>query len=186
MTLNEYQKEAEKTAIYKEKIVYPAIGLIGEAGEVADKLKKIMRDCDGEPDYDVKRGIALELGDVMWYCAILMRDFGMTFNYVEDVINKPGFRVFFNHFKDVDINYLVLFLCKECSDVSICAMESASIPKNKIVQNLVAEGVSRVMAIISFIGSHYGFTNDEIGRMNIEKLESRMKRDSIKGSGDER
>ena len=74
--INYYQKEAIKTAIYPDeyKVVYPALGLAGEAGEVADKVKKIIR--DGNTDYH--HDIALELGDVLWYIASLANDLGYT------------------------------------------------------------------------------------------------------------
>ena len=50
MTLNEYQQKALETAVYPQnyKIVYPALGMNGEAGEVADKVKKVIRDSNGE------------------------------------------------------------------------------------------------------------------------------------------
>jgi NTP pyrophosphatase (non-canonical NTP hydrolase) len=71
MGLNDYQQAASKTAIYKSEhsILYPALGLAGEAGEVANKVKKMIR--DGSFD---RAGIVAELGDVMWYIAALSRD----------------------------------------------------------------------------------------------------------------
>lgn len=108
MTLNEYQDGARTTAIYpaESKIVYPTLGLTGEAGEVADKVKKVIRDNQGCFDDERKHQIALELGDVMWYAASLAHDLG--------------------------------------------------------------------------------FTLEEVCQMNLDKLASRMKRDKIHGSGDER
>lgn len=49
MTFEEYQKEAQKTALYPEayRLVYPALGLAGEAGELANKVKKVLRDHGG-------------------------------------------------------------------------------------------------------------------------------------------
>ena len=41
MTIGEYQKESRKTALYKDKIIYPALGLCSESGEVAGRIKKI-------------------------------------------------------------------------------------------------------------------------------------------------
>lgn len=78
MTLNDYQKAAIATAQYGEgnKIVYPALGLSGEAGETADKVKKVLRDNKGEFTIERKADIAMEIGDVLWYCAALARDLG--------------------------------------------------------------------------------------------------------------
>lgn len=71
MNLNDYQKMAARTAIYKttHAILYPALGLAGEAGEVANKIKKMLRD----DDFD-RSAIAEEIGDVLWYVAALSRD----------------------------------------------------------------------------------------------------------------
>ena len=79
MTLNDYQNLAMETAIYPLPIIYPSLGLTGEAGEVADKVKKVIRDKGGLFDnYDTKHDIAEEIGDVLWYCATLAHDLGFT------------------------------------------------------------------------------------------------------------
>lgn len=82
ITLNEYQEMALETAIYPEtfKVIYPALGITGEAGEVSDKIKKLIRDKGYkggliESDKD-REDIALELGDVFWYVATLANDIG--------------------------------------------------------------------------------------------------------------
>ena len=82
ITLNEYQEMALETAIYPEafKVIYPTLGITGEAGEVSDKIKKLIRDKDYkggliESDKD-REDIALELGDVLWYVATLANDIG--------------------------------------------------------------------------------------------------------------
>jgi NTP pyrophosphatase (non-canonical NTP hydrolase) len=69
MNFNEYQKEAVKTAIYTDPIIYPALGLGNEAGEVQGKVKKWLRD-----DTFNKEDIAAEICDVLWYIAALCRD----------------------------------------------------------------------------------------------------------------
>ena len=82
MNFNEYQKLARSTAVYPEehKVVYPALGLCGEAGEVADKIKKTIR---GDSSLvNVTGSIADELGDVLWYLAILADDLGIP---LEDI-----------------------------------------------------------------------------------------------------
>ena len=76
MQLDDYQENAKKTAIYapEHKIMYPALGLAGEAGEVANKVKKIMRDGVQNLPPDWKHQLASEIGDVLWYCAVLADD----------------------------------------------------------------------------------------------------------------
>jgi len=72
--MDRYQEEAWDTAIYPAKgdnLYYAALGLAGEAGEVCNKIKKIMRDQDGNPTTEQKHEIAKELGDVLWYLATL-------------------------------------------------------------------------------------------------------------------
>lgn len=74
MHANTYQKCALETAIYPNRgnnFAYPALGLAGEAGEVADKLKKVIRDNDGVLTNTVRDAVAKELGDVLWYVAVL-------------------------------------------------------------------------------------------------------------------
>lgn len=80
MTLNEYQQKALETAVYpaEYKIIYPVLGMNGEAGEVADKVKKIIRDKYAEYSRKDCEAIALEAGDVLWYVATLANDFGYT------------------------------------------------------------------------------------------------------------
>ena len=83
--LNNYQMQARKFAIYPErmKVVYPALGLAGEAGEVADKVKKIYR--DDRTDARFLTEIAKEIGDVMWYCATLADDLGFDLQQIAEM-----------------------------------------------------------------------------------------------------
>ena len=76
MTLLKYQDSAVATAIYGEgsKINYPILGLVGEAGELANKYKKILRDDNGVLSEEKRQALIDELGDVLWYCAALAQD----------------------------------------------------------------------------------------------------------------
>lgn len=87
MELNEYQKIAMSTAIYPNdgKINYLSLALCGEAGEVADKVKKVLRDKDGCYSEEDKREIALELGDCMWYIANLAFAIGFPLNDIAEM-----------------------------------------------------------------------------------------------------
>ena len=88
MELNDYQRESRKTALYPnvgENAIYPTLGLVGEAGEVADKVKKILRDKKGLFDKESKDAIKFELGDVLWYISQLSSELGYE---LEDVANS--------------------------------------------------------------------------------------------------
>lgn len=74
MNINTYQQQAAKTAIYQDKVVYPTLGLAGEAGEIANKVKKILRDNSGDLGESVRQNLIDELGDVLWYVAALATD----------------------------------------------------------------------------------------------------------------
>ena len=78
LTLNEYQEMAMETAIYPQPIIYPTLGLTGEAGEVSDKVKKVLRDNNSAFTDDRKLEIAKEVGDVLWYVATLSHDIGYS------------------------------------------------------------------------------------------------------------
>tara|TARA_R110002020_G_scaffold23960_4_gene79287 strand:- start:4082 stop:4405 length:324 start_codon:yes stop_codon:yes gene_type:complete len=86
MNMNEYQKKAKKTAIYPEEInvFYPAFGLAGEAGEICNKLKKVLRG-DEIPMQKTKGDLEKELGDVLWYVANLASDLDLA---LDDVASK--------------------------------------------------------------------------------------------------
>ena len=88
MHANEYQTQALETAIYPNmgaNFVYPALGLVGEAGEVADKLKKVIRDSDGVLTDSVRDAVAAELGDVCWYLAVLAYELDYSLDEIFDM-----------------------------------------------------------------------------------------------------
>jgi len=85
MHFKEYQKRAATTAKYPsvgKRYVYPALGLANESGEVLGKIKKIFRDHNGTLSKEYKQAIKEELGDVLWYVAMLARDLGLE---LEDI-----------------------------------------------------------------------------------------------------
>jgi NTP pyrophosphatase (non-canonical NTP hydrolase) len=80
MEFNEYQKLARQTAIYSgagKNFAYPALGLCGEAGEVAEKIKRIVRDGRDSITSEEMKEISKELGDVLWYVANLAEEIGL-------------------------------------------------------------------------------------------------------------
>lgn len=73
MDFDIYQNEASTTAKYPDgkALDYVVLGLASEAGEVAGKLKKVIRDNDGVFTDAHKEALLSELGDVLWYCAMI-------------------------------------------------------------------------------------------------------------------
>ncbi len=80
MEFDDYQKAARKTALYAKayRVTYPALGLASEAGEVAGKVKKVLRDRDGDFGGEQIASIKDELGDVLWYVATLAADLDLS------------------------------------------------------------------------------------------------------------
>lgn len=85
MTFAEYQKLSRETALYPDKgknFIYPALGLAGEAGEVADKVKKILRDDAGTLTEERRAAIKDELGDVLWYVSQLATELAYDLEHI--------------------------------------------------------------------------------------------------------
>jgi NTP pyrophosphatase (non-canonical NTP hydrolase) len=88
MTLAEYQRGALRTAAYPDgaRVLYPALKLAGEAGEVTEKLGKLMRDEGWVPGAALsaaqRDALGQELGDVLWYVAVLARDLELDLDAV--------------------------------------------------------------------------------------------------------
>ena len=85
MDFKTYQKQARLTAQYPNlgsNNIYPTLGLVGEAGEVAEKVKKVIRDKNEIFDNESKLGIKKELGDVLWYVANLCTEFNFNLDDV--------------------------------------------------------------------------------------------------------
>ena len=86
MTFEEYQNKAAVTALYpnhgKNEFIYPTLGLVGEAGEVAEKVKKIIRDDGGKISLTKKEELKKEIGDVLWYISQLSLELGLSLEEV--------------------------------------------------------------------------------------------------------
>ena len=81
MNFEEYQIAAGRTALYPRRLnnlEYPTLGLTGEAGEVANIVKKIQRDHGGEITDEVRGKLKDELGDVLWYISACADELELT------------------------------------------------------------------------------------------------------------
>lgn len=84
MEINDYQKWTEKTALYPKEasLLYTTLGLVGEAGEVANVVKKVLRDDNNVMTEEKRNKIIAEMGDVMWYMARLAETIGVPMTEV--------------------------------------------------------------------------------------------------------
>lgn len=93
--LQTYSKEAYEARFYKDQnalMVY-VLGLCGEAGEVAEKFKKLHRDQDAEMTPEFKQGVKKELGDVLWYINTIGQELGFTLEEIaQGNLEKIGSR----------------------------------------------------------------------------------------------
>jgi len=95
MSFDIYQEKTGETAMYPpdKAIEYLTLGLCSEAGEVAGKLKKIIRDHDGVIDEGLAQKLSREIGDVLWYVAQLATTLGLQLSEIaEDNLNKLAAR----------------------------------------------------------------------------------------------
>jgi NTP pyrophosphatase (non-canonical NTP hydrolase) len=92
MDFSEYQALSRRTATYPQvgdDMTYPALGLCGEAGEVAEKVKKTIRDDGGVLTDERRDALARELGDVLWYTAQLATEAGLDLERIaQDNLDK--------------------------------------------------------------------------------------------------
>jgi NTP pyrophosphatase (non-canonical NTP hydrolase) len=92
MDFSEYQSLSRRTATYPragEDMTYPALGLCGEAGEVAEKVKKTIRDDGGVLSDERREALARELGDVLWYLSQLATEADLDLETIaEDNLEK--------------------------------------------------------------------------------------------------
>lgn len=87
MDFKEYQEKSRKTAVYPDKdnnFIYPTLGLSGEAGEVSEKIKKVIRDKEGIIDDETREAIKKELGDVLWYVSQIATELGLSLDYIAE------------------------------------------------------------------------------------------------------
>jgi len=87
MNFNEYQLKSRKTAKYPaigHPVIYPALGLVNEAGEVAGKIKKVFRDKGGEISEETRSALKAELGDVLWYLSQVCTELDLSMGEVAE------------------------------------------------------------------------------------------------------
>ena len=87
MNFNDYQSRSRHTAKYPDighPVIYPTLGLVNEAGEVAGKIKKVFRDKDGQINSETQEALKAELGDVLWYIAQVATELDLSLDEIAE------------------------------------------------------------------------------------------------------
>lgn len=158
MTLKEYQQEAVKFRTPEsDNAEYLRLGLIAEAGEVAGKLAKKIR--DGVFD---EKAFIKELGDVLWFVANIAEKYGFDF-YKKEPFSSES-----------EPESYVYDLSKYAGEVYICS------------DFLANKNICRIVKSLRGLADKFGYTLEQVAEINIAKLRDRQFRGVINGNGDER
>ncbi len=87
MNFNDYQTKSRNTAKYPiigHPIIYPMLGLVNEAGEVAGKIKKVFRDKEGQISEETRDALKAELGDVLWYISQVASELNLSLDEIAE------------------------------------------------------------------------------------------------------
>jgi hypothetical protein len=185
-TLAEYFSMTHKTAVYPgsgtvDGLVYVSLGLIGEAGEVAENVKKSMRDNAGVLTPERRRKIAREIGDVMWYVSEALRCLG-------DDVPADGFNVsdgtLYVHVDGVRGVYQADALFEPVLVLAAAASDFASDPLREDGKAL--ESLEEICHMVNEIARAIGVSFVEVLNLNLEKLSQRAVNGTIGGDGSDR
>ncbi len=87
MNFTDYQTKSRATAKYPvigHGVIYPTLGLVNEAGEVAGKIKKVFRDKEGQISDETRQALKAELGDVLWYIAQVATELDLSLDDIAE------------------------------------------------------------------------------------------------------
>ena len=175
MLLNEYQTGAVSTAIYHGKLVYPALGLCGELGELLEAAE----DGTGSRDRIMK-----EIGDVLWYAANVAADIDMR---LSDIMGR-------DYFIDEDSMYiedvvveLPVWTGKVAENAKKVLRDSNGVVTPDRAAK-ISEALKNIIILLEGLcgACCFGFTLEECAQLNYEKLTSRQERGVLRGDGDNR
>lgn len=190
MDLREYQKMARSTAIYlnieNTRMLYPALGIVGECGEVAEKIKKSIRDDNWEMTPDRTTAIINELGDCCWYLANICCDtdydlhmiYEMRGSYIAQLVHNlllPQLAIHMSHHATS-----VATMLERWYYIYNCRLG------DKDLFGALPIHLSHIIACIGEVANKCDFTLEEICTANIAKLMNRQKNGKLHGEGDNR
>jgi|WetSurMetagenome_2_1015567.scaffolds.fasta_scaffold06619_5 hypothetical protein len=181
MNLNEYQIKAYETAIYKLKIIYPALELCGECGEFYFKYSLYKKNIVTSKEHieDIKK----EMGDICWAIAALCTDFNLL---LEDVFIKQLEHTFIPEDVDCYVDKIIMNSSFIAEIVKKSLRDSNFTFSQKQKEDIMFS-LGSILSNIDLIATTLFSTSlDTILQMNLDKLQSRKERNMLQGSGDNR
>jgi hypothetical protein len=201
-----YQKFTRTTAIYPGSdgygddaipaLSYLGLGLVGESGEIADKVKKVIRDGDSDLTDDRREAILAEAGDVLWYATRIADHLGVTLGeivagnkHLDSFSAYQGRVVDGTRWIDIlipktsvlNLNLMSLNLCQRSG--SVAGTIAHTIAGGPIVFPSELKPVLDILTgIVDALGGNLG----DVAAANVKKLSSRKDRGVLTGSGDMR
>lgn len=189
MNLREYQEKARSTAIYdhsKIAMLYPGLGLVGECGEVCEKVKKLFRDDNGELTDSRKQAIRKELGDCCWYLANTCEDISFDLKMAYAMVDS----LCVQRVSKKELPQIALYMCRKAANVAHALeqwyYEYRCCPAENNRFLSIPHDIAKIMCCIEEIAVRCDSTLEEIYSANIDKLLSRKERGTLKGEGDNR
>ncbi len=190
MKLNDYQTGAVTTAIYKTPLMYPALGLAGEFGELTEKLT--------DTDLD---GVHKEIGDVLWYVANVANDADLTLSEcAKRVVHVPIDSVLLTNtapnpevFSDLGTPTVgfqpaemgTIFIGQICEIVKKVERDADGLLTTEKKES-ICKALGCMVYLLQDLAIETNTTLEKIAQDNLDKLASRAKRDVIHGDGDNR
>lgn len=192
MSFTSYQQEAMKTALYPNignNILYPMLGLMGEAGEVSGKISKILRDDNGTLTPDRRLELKDELGDIVWFIAAVCQEANLDMGALYLLAQSSSIDLEKTwKAKDDTLFKLNFKLFQQVSHMSMLVEQSIYTPPKENVDLLAPLATDMVLLLADMIDmcTACSLNIEEVAQRNLEKLASRQERGVIQGSGDTR
>ena len=186
MDFSVYQQEALKTALYPNignNILYPMLGLMGEGGEVAGKIKKMIRDDGGIMTRERRDAMRGELGDVLWYMATVCEEAGLNMGTLYLLAQRAV-----NNVHMTDLPRLAFRLSQQTAHMSMLVEQFVYGPHEGDMNALAPLGTDMTILFTNMIDLCIACSLDieQVAQSNLEKLASRQERGVLQGDGDNR
>jgi len=190
MDLYEYQERARSTAIYLEvessRLIYPALGIVGECGEVSEKVKKLIRDGNWDMTDKRRAAIGKELGDCCWYLANICCDTDLDLSMMYEMRGAS----ILHQIRLLAFPQLVLHMNQHAVAVADALQrwyyQFGGRPHERGQFTELPNHLSHIISCVEEIARRCDFTLEEIYVANIENLTGRKQRGTLHGDGDDR